>query len=214
MFDGKKEKPSNDDESKSLGNLSKKYESGNRGPGTVSTGKGDHGGVSYGSYQFATNNGSILRFINSPVMEEWSDQFKGLTPATPKFNNVWKKIARKNPNEFYSAQHKYIYENYYLEMKHNIKEVINLDEYSLSVKDVVWSVAVQHGSSSGVIKKALHNIDLKKASEKEIIEAIYAERGRKNAKGILVYFSSSSLNVQKNIAERYKNEENEAISKL
>jgi hypothetical protein len=98
--------------------------------------------------------------------------------------------------------------------EHNIKEVINLDEYSLSVKDVVWSVAVQHGSSSGVIKKALHNIDLKKASEKEIIEAIYAERGRKNAKGILVYFSSSSLNVQKNIAERYKNEENEAISKL
>ncbi|HKG81488.1 MAG TPA: LysM domain-containing protein, partial [Pyrinomonadaceae bacterium] len=37
-----------------LGALSAKYETGGRGPGTVSTGAGDFGGVSYGSYQMAS----------------------------------------------------------------------------------------------------------------------------------------------------------------
>ncbi|HEY0366030.1 MAG TPA: LysM domain-containing protein, partial [Pyrinomonadaceae bacterium] len=40
-----------------LGTLSAKYETGGRGPGTVSTGAGDPGGVSYGSYQMATKMG-------------------------------------------------------------------------------------------------------------------------------------------------------------
>jgi hypothetical protein len=33
-----------------LGMTSSRYESGGRGAGTVSTGRGDHGGVSYGTY--------------------------------------------------------------------------------------------------------------------------------------------------------------------
>src|SRR5262249_46471025 len=40
-----------------LGSLSEKYESGGRGPGTVSTGKGDLGGVSYGTYQLSSKVG-------------------------------------------------------------------------------------------------------------------------------------------------------------
>ena len=39
------------------GQTSAHYETGGRGPGHVSTGQGDHGGVSYGSYQYATNVG-------------------------------------------------------------------------------------------------------------------------------------------------------------
>src|SRR5215211_8493937 len=46
-----------------LGALSAKYETGGRGPGTVSTGAGDPGGVSYGSYQMATKMGTVARFI-------------------------------------------------------------------------------------------------------------------------------------------------------
>ncbi|HFO7914780.1 TPA: hypothetical protein ACHK1J_005692, partial [Escherichia coli] len=34
-----------------LGKTSERYESGGRGPGVISSGKGDHGGVSYGMYQ-------------------------------------------------------------------------------------------------------------------------------------------------------------------
>jgi murein DD-endopeptidase MepM/ murein hydrolase activator NlpD len=46
-----------------LGTLSAKYETGGRGPGTVSTGAGDPGGVSYGSYQMATKMGTVARFV-------------------------------------------------------------------------------------------------------------------------------------------------------
>lgn len=40
-----------------LGSLSTQYETGGRGPTTVSTGVGDAGGVSYGSYQMTSKNG-------------------------------------------------------------------------------------------------------------------------------------------------------------
>ena len=46
-----------------LGKLSAKYETGGRGPGTVSTGAGDRGGVSYGSYQMASKLGVATRFV-------------------------------------------------------------------------------------------------------------------------------------------------------
>src|SRR6185503_8897206 len=46
-----------------LGELSAKYETGGRGPGVVSTGSGDPGGVSYGSYQMASKMGTVVRFV-------------------------------------------------------------------------------------------------------------------------------------------------------
>lgn len=46
-----------------LGSLSAKYESGNRGAGTVSGGKGDRGGVSYGQYQLASKLGRPAEFL-------------------------------------------------------------------------------------------------------------------------------------------------------
>ena len=48
-----------------LGDTSQRYETGNRGAGTISTGKGDHGGVSYGSYQLSSKTG--LTAISSPA---------------------------------------------------------------------------------------------------------------------------------------------------
>src|SRR5882672_5967035 len=50
-----------------LGDLSSKYETGGRGPGTVSSGIGDAGGVSYGSYQMTSRNGGTVgRFVSMP----------------------------------------------------------------------------------------------------------------------------------------------------
>src|SRR5262249_33985356 len=41
----------------SLGMLSEKYETGGRGPGTMSSGVGDAGGISYGSYEMTSKGG-------------------------------------------------------------------------------------------------------------------------------------------------------------
>src|SRR5215213_6924104 len=76
-----------------LGKLSEKYESGGRGPGTVSSGKGDPGGVSYGTYQLASKVGRADEF----VQKYYSDEFKGLKGGTDEFTKKWKELADKDP---------------------------------------------------------------------------------------------------------------------
>src|SRR5215203_2261618 len=57
-----------------LGSLSAKYETSGRGPATVSTGSGDPGGVSYGSYQMATKTGTVARFVSQADFP-WRSEF-------------------------------------------------------------------------------------------------------------------------------------------
>src|SRR5919106_2328735 len=95
-----------------LGALSAKYETGGRGPGTVSTGAGDPGGVSYGSYQMATKMGTVTRFVGQAGFK-WSKDFQGLTPGTAQFTAVWKRIAAEQTRDFQNAQHSYIKQTHY-----------------------------------------------------------------------------------------------------
>ncbi|EAA8371766.1 hypothetical protein BHM08_20935 [Salmonella enterica] len=46
-----------------LGTTSEHYESGGRGPGVVSSGRGDHGGASYGCYQLSSKPGVVQDYI-------------------------------------------------------------------------------------------------------------------------------------------------------
>ena len=75
-----------------LGALSAKYETGGRGPGTVSTGAGDKGGVSYGSYQMASKMGVPGRFVTQSGFP-WLQDFKNLVPGSADFTAAWKRIA-------------------------------------------------------------------------------------------------------------------------
>ena len=76
-----------------LGKLSEKYESGGRGPGTVSTGVGDPGGVSYGTYQLASRVGRADEF----VAKHYPDEFAGLKGGTAEFTAKWKALAAADP---------------------------------------------------------------------------------------------------------------------
>src|ERR1041385_7235485 len=95
-----------------LGSLSAKYETGGRGPGVVSSGAGDYGGVSYGSYQMATNTGTVKSFVTQAGFP-WLQDFANLTAGTPQFTAVWKRIASQQPDEFQKAQHAYIKKTHY-----------------------------------------------------------------------------------------------------
>ena len=48
-----------------LGALSERFESGDRGPGAVSSGQGDPGGVSYGIWQLSSRAGTAAAFAAS-----------------------------------------------------------------------------------------------------------------------------------------------------
>ena len=201
-----------------LGKLSAKYETGNRGPGTVSTGSGDPGGVSYGSYQMATKTGTVARFVSQTDFP-WRGEFLNLKPGTAAFTAKWKEIAAKEPDRFQECQHEFIKLTHFdlLVGKTLEEDGLDLRKRSRAVQDVVWSTAVQHGGKASIIHRALAKVSVDENDpdfDKQLISAIYAERGRKRPDGKLAYFPSSSLNVQKGVANRFKNEESDALKLL
>ncbi len=206
-----------------LGKLSEKYETGGRGAGTVSGGVGDYGGVSYGSYQMTSRGGGTAgKFVSQPDFR-WKEDFKDLEPGTRVFSEKWKELAGKYPDDFFEAQHAYIKKTHFDPLAINIKNEYNLDitSRSYALQDVIWSTAVQHGPYTAVVKRALETLKKGKVLDisdsefdKKLIKAIYAERGRKNDKGILVYFSKNSPDVQRGVAKRFVNEEKDALDML
>jgi murein DD-endopeptidase MepM/ murein hydrolase activator NlpD len=201
-----------------LGNLSAKYETGGRGAGVVSTGKGDPGGVSYGSYQMATKTGTVKRFVTQPDFR-WRQDFQGLVPGTAPFSAKWKQLAVTEPIAFQEAQHEFIKRSHYdpLVAKTLSEEKLDVNQRCRALQDVVWSTSVQHGGNCVIVRNALKAIQRDFDSsgfDEMLIRAIYAERGRKRADGNLAWFSRSSPGVQAGVAKRFKNELADALAML
>jgi LysM repeat protein len=211
-------KPKPEAANKALGALSAKYETGGRGPGTVSSGRGDAGGVSYGSYQMSGRLGVAAKFVSQPDFP-FKNEFKNLVPGTEQFNDKWREIAAAHPKTFHNSQHNFIKRTHFDPLAAKIKneDGINISTRSKALQDVVWSTAVQHGPGTSIIHKAIAALNLSPANpefDKKLIKAIYAERGRKDANGVLVYFKSNSPEVQQGVANRFKNEEIDALNML
>jgi hypothetical protein len=201
-----------------LGKLSAKYETGGRGPGTVSSGAGDPGGVSYGSYQMASKMGVPTKFVTQAGFR-WLQDFLNLTAGTSQFTAVWKRIAAEQTDDFQAAQHAYIKKTHYdlLVAKILSDDKFDVNTRSSALQNVVWSTAVQHGPATPIVHRACGNISCPTTDPKYdelLIRAIYAERGRKKPDGNLAYFSRSSPNVQQGVSNRFKNELQDALAML
>ncbi|MFE8711044.1 VgrG-related protein [Aeromonas allosaccharophila] len=150
-----------------LGKTSERYESGGRGPGVVSTGKGDYGGASYGCYQLSSNLGVVQRYIQS---SKYKGFFEGLLPATPQFNAAWKDVAANDPEGFREEQHRFIKETHYdIQIERLKSKGLLIEHARAAVHDLVWSTAVQFGAKTNLIINALSNSDLQNISDKELI---------------------------------------------
>jgi LysM repeat protein len=210
-------------EAQALGKLSERYETGGRGPGVVSTGTGDAGGASYGSYQMTSKNGGTVRsFVSQPGFR-WSADFQGLVPGSSEFTAKWKAIAAAEPEAFHAAQHEYIKRTHFDVLVQNIldRDALDVRTRSHALQDVVWSTAVQHGPNTAVLHNALTALPRDATPDtggadfdRSLIKAIYAERGRHNAEGQLVYFSKNSAQVQAGVAQRFVDEERDALRML
>lgn len=163
------------------GQTSAHYEG--HGPGTISSGEGDYGGVSYGTYQFSTqpDGGSLKEFLH---LSAYRDQFKGLEPVTPEFNAKWKELARSDPG-FARDQYEVMKKTHYDAMAARLKsEGIDLTGRGPAVQDAIWSTSVQfgpnhwHGAGGpDIFEKGLHekfgkDYDLSKLSDADVVEAV------------------------------------------
>jgi LysM repeat protein len=203
-----------------LGKLSEKFETSGRGPGTVSGGQGDPGGVSYGSYQMTSkpNGGTVKRFVSQTDFP-FRNNFTNLTPGSSQFTTVWKEIASSRRDEFQSSQHDFIKKTHFDPL---VQKIINDDGLNVltrshTLQDVIWSTAVQHGPSSNIPHRALGTLSLGPEDsdfDKSVIVAIYNERGRKRADGILAHFLNASPEVQNGVANRFRNELKDALRML
>jgi hypothetical protein len=201
-----------------LGALSAKYETGGRGPGTVSTGAGDRGGVSYGSYQMASKMGVPTKFVKQDGFP-WRSDFQNLVAGSAEFTACWKRIAKADPDAFQKCQHEYIKKTHYDLLAAKILKENGLDVNSRShaLQDVVWSTAVQHGGATSIVHRAIVKCSCPRDDpryDEQLIRGIYAERGRTKADGTLFYFGRNSPAVQKSVAKRFKSELNDALAML
>jgi len=204
-----------------LGSLSTLYETGNNGPGTVSTGRGDSGGASYGSYQLTSqfngvNGGRVAEFIGSSYGAAYASEFAGLRPGSQAYTDAWKDIALRDPVGFEAAQHDFIQATHYDPAVVNISNQLNFDitDRSQTLQNVLWSTSVHHGPGVPPILNAFSGVDMNQLSDEEIINMIYTEREADNANGELKYFSNNSLEVQNGVRNRFIHERQDALDAL
>jgi len=203
-----------------LGALSERFETSGRGPGTVSSGIGDAGGVSYGSYQMTSrpDGGTVAKFVAHPDFP-FASVFAGLTPGSVEFSSAWIHLADTRRREFQAAQHAFIKRTHFDPLVRRILADDGLDVLGRPhvVHDVVWSTAVQHGPATGIPRRALATVTVAREHadfDRDCITAIYAERGRQNASGELVHFRRNSVAVQRGVAARFREELRLALAML
>ena len=204
-----------------LGSLSTLYETGNNGPGTVSSGYGDAGGASYGSYQLTSqynvvNGGRVKEFIGSAYASAYAQDFAGLTPGTQAYTDAWKDIALRDPVGFEAAQHDFIQATHYEPAANKIGNQLNFDITSRSqiLQNVLWSSSVHHGPGVPPIMNAFSGVDMNQLTDEQIINMIYSEREANDANGELKYFSNNSTAVQNGVRNRFINERADALAAL
>ncbi len=157
-----------------LGKTSSRYES-NGDPATVSSGKGDRGGVSYGAYQLSSKAGTLSEYLGQ---SKYAPHFANLVPATQEFNEKWRNLARTDP-DFASDQHEFIGSTHYAVQVDRLKEIgIDLSDRGRAVHDALWSTSVQFRNRTpqifhqGIVDKFGAEFELSRLTDKDIIESV------------------------------------------
>jgi hypothetical protein len=194
-----------------LGALSEQYEAGNRGSKAI--GYDRMGGTSYGKYQIASKTGTFDEFIawldtqddaNAKTVAKRLKEAgrantgsrRGGVPAE------WKALVDEGlmgdlEQRFIKASH---YDPAYAKLNPEVQELVGGSE---ALQNVLWSTAVQHGARAAPI---LINRAYKKSGgdPERLIKSIYEERSTQ--------FGGSSSKVRASVMNRFKDEQNVAMS--
>ncbi|NQT12943.1 MAG: hypothetical protein HQ582_09345, partial [Planctomycetes bacterium] len=127
---------------------------------------------------------------------------KWLVPGKPKFKKVYLEAVEYDDDRFLNNEREFIYDTHYKPVVDEVKRLtgLDVDKRGEALRNAVWSVAVQHGSPLDVKKGHGHKLiqravkkwkreqlsvapgtlDKNSVSDKELLNAIYAERERSN----------------------------------
>ena len=192
-----------DQEEQLLGTLSQRFEA--SGPGVISSGSGDAGGKSYGAYQFSSRSDiprAFFRWCQSSSDTYYRSIGNRLSAAYDadggygsNFDATWRALANEDSDGFLRVQRNYVRRSYYDPIVRSIESAVpgfDMDNYSIALRNVFWSRAVQHGvggssgfsssdgrgGATGVIMRAFDALGgFANQPEAQLIEAIYNESG-------------------------------------
>lgn len=183
-----------------LGMVSKSEESGKGGVGTVSTGRGDNGGVSYGSHQLSSKTGSMTAFLQSPDGQPYAQQLAGLQPGSAAFTQKYKEIAANDGANFEKAQDQYLNRTHYAPQVKKVSQDTGMDfsKKGRAVQEMLYSTGIQYGPNSGVVSAALKGKSVANMSDAEIVQTVQDYKSATTGR----YFSSSSSDTQASVANR------------
>lgn len=189
-----------------LGSVAEHFESGGRGVGTVSTGKGDNGGVSYGKHQLSSKSGSMTSFLRSEEGSKFYNDFRGLAPGSKEFDEKYKQVAKDRGAEMETAQSSFIKRTHYDPVSGWFSKQFGIDpeKRSKAFREMLYSIGVQYGfaGARSLISEALGNRDVSSMSDRELINRIQNFR----QSSVSDKFRSSSRDTQLDIADRAGNE--------
>ena len=188
--------------------------------------KKDKGGLSYGTWQIETaKDGTMNDYLDYLDHNGYNSIYQRLQRAggfnaaregIREFVETWQQIAEEEPELFRRSQYEFIRKNNY--EKRSLKSLnrqnpnFNLDSHHPVIKDILWSIGVQH-SPAGV-DEIIRNtfIDKKDLTDEEFIHRIY----KKRTEYIENYPKNKPIELNPNgpIHKRYIEEMNEALKRL
>lgn len=183
-----------------VGKYVKKFESGDSGSKTISSGKGDYGGVSYGTYQlasFSQDGGNI----GGSAKAFWDTYYKNSYPDlklvnNDKFKNAWLSEVDKDPNKFFNNEHDYIMNKYY---KPVIEGTSNLNDFvkSRAMQESILSTSVQYGSglAKGIFQNVIKGKNPDSISQYDLVSEVQDYK----SKNVDNHFRKSSQSVKNSL---------------
>ena len=196
-----------------LGSYVQKFESGSTGPSAI--GWDSTGGTSYGTYQIASKNGTMAKFLEY-AKEKGGEFGKKLAEAMSKGDidtgskngygpDIWKQFAEVDGGKaLHKLEQGFIKQTHYDAAYNQIAdpEAKALIDRDRGLREALWSTAIQHGPGSarkgngavGVFSKTFKP----GITAEEWLTAIYEKRGTQ--------FGRSTPQVQQSVKNRFKNE--------
>jgi len=192
-----------------FGALSAFFESGGN-PAIVSSGLGDNGGVSYGTFQLSSKTGGVQAFLNH---YRDTPQVKKLLAAGPinseQFKDTWKQLGNTD-TAFAKMQADYNKIQYLDPVLQKLKNAgIDLSRRGPGVLSVLDATSDQYGAAGAakVVEQSLKGEDLSKLTDADIISTIEDYK----IKTVGSHFRSSSAAVQASVAKRFATEKDVAL---